>query len=88
MSQALFVIIFIIFNSLARPNVSKLPLVTGSLMEENSIYNAEGGFLFLSFNGFFEGWRGFEPQSHSNETQVINSLSLWHQYSDGWLIHR
>ena len=54
MSQALFVIIFIIFNSLARPNVSKLPLVTGSLMEENSIYKAEGGFLFLSFNGF---WR-------------------------------
>ena len=52
MSQALFVIIFIIFNSLARPNVSKLPLVTGSLMEENSIYKAEGGFLFLSFNGF------------------------------------
>ena len=52
MSQALFVIIFILFNSLARPNVSKLPLVTGSLMEENSIYNAEGGFLFLSFNGF------------------------------------
>ena len=45
-------------------------------MEENSIYNAEGGFLFLSFNGFFEGWRGFEPQSPTNETQVINSLSL------------
>ena len=63
MSQALFVIIFIIFNSLARPNVSKLPLVTGSLMEENSIYNAEGGFLFLSFNGFrgMEGIRTPKP---------------------------
>jgi hypothetical protein len=74
MSQALFCIIPV--NSyLCRPFQSFHSLQRISTMGD-SIYNAEGGFSLTMLICFVGRWWGFEPHSPTNETQVINSLSL------------
>jgi len=80
MSQALFSIILGFFH-LNLPSVPYTSFVNDGHRVESSIVT------LFSVKPLGE-WKGFEPNSHPNETQIINSLSLWLHYSEGWWIQR